>query len=73
MRQYPIRCRIVDPAGEIFLPGLIAKTPPISKPHVGKVGLAEYTEDCNVRITLDDGTILMGYECWWESIKENTT
>ena len=37
-------------------------------PHIGKEGLAEEVDE-NVRITLDDGTILWGYDCWWEAIK----
>ena len=48
---------------------LTARTPPKSKPHVGKEGLAE-KENGVVKITLDDGVILYGYECWWEPIGE---
>jgi hypothetical protein len=67
--KYPTRCRIVDVEGEEVASGIIAKTPDISKPHIGKEGLAERISDLTVRIVLDDGTILMGYECWWEPIK----
>ncbi len=65
--KYPTRCRIVDVTGEEVLPGIIGNTPNVSKPHVGKEGLAERIGKY-VRITLDDGNILMGYECWWEPL-----
>ena len=70
--NYPTRCRILDVTGET-LPGTTIglATPPVSKPHVGKEGLAEKIGegfDYSVRITLDDGTILWGWECWWEPI-----
>lgn len=35
-----------------------------SIPHLGKEGLAE-KDDWMVRITLDDGHVIYGYECWW--------
>lgn len=76
---YPTRARIVDVTGE-YLPGtdIGIATPFDSKPHVGKEGLAELVtgvfEDAPayeaVRITLDDGTVLWGWECWWDSIDE---
>ena len=65
MMEYPVRCRIVDPTGEPFALGMTKRAPSESMPHVGKEGLAEKLIE-NVRITLDDGTILWGYECWWE-------
>jgi hypothetical protein len=65
--KYPTRCRIVDVSGNEVFPGLTANTPEISKPHIGKLGLAEKINDI-VRITLDDGNLLYGYECWWEPI-----
>ena len=69
--EYPTRCRIVDATGQEVLPGVMGQTPDESKPHIGKEGLAELTADrLNVRITLDDGTILMGYDCWWVPILE---
>ena len=44
----------------------------------GKLGNITSTEPVNLGstsfdipvITLDDGTILKGYECWWEPVKE---
>lgn len=72
--EYPIRAKIIDADGEKFGPGLVARTPEVSRPHIGKEGLAEkvYIEDepdiSTVKITLDDGTILYGFECWWEPI-----
>ena len=58
--QYPTRCKIVDVDGIYDL-----KTPEISKPHVGKKGKAVKRESGLVKIYLDDGNSLMGYECWW--------
>lgn len=67
--KYPTRCRVIDAEGEEVFPGIVAKTPDVSKPHIGKEGLAERINEGNIRITLDDGSILMGYECWWEHIE----
>lgn len=68
-KKYPIRCRIIDPDGEEIIPGYSAIAPDDSKPHIGKEGIAEW-DDFIVKITLDDGTVLYGYECWWEPIEE---
>ena len=65
--KYPTRCRIIDVTGQDVFPGQLGRTPDVSKPRVGREGLAERVGE-DVRITLDDGTILMGYECWWEPI-----
>ena len=62
--NYPVRCVIVDGGGDEIAPGVVTKTPEISKPHLGKRGLAEDLSD-GVRITLDDGNVLWGYDCWW--------
>ena len=67
--KYPTRCRIIDVDGTGHKVGpFLSRTPEESKPHVGKEGLAEKKADMVV-ITLDDGTKLLGYECWWEPIK----
>ena len=66
--EYPTRCRIVDVTGQEIYPGIVGRTPEVSKPHIGKEGLAENLGQLDVRITLDDGTILEGCDCWWESI-----
>jgi len=66
--DYPVRCQIVDVAGQEVFPGIVGKTPDISKPHVGEYGLAEKLPDGNVKITLDNGDVLMGYECWWQPV-----
>jgi hypothetical protein len=67
--KYPTRCRIVDATGGRLGP-YPTKTPEVSKPHIGKEGSAELMRDGNVRITLDDGNILWGVECWWVPINE---
>ena len=66
--KYPVRCQIVNADGDTFH-GIPMKTPEVSRPHIGKTGLAEKIHG-NVRITLDDGNIIHGYECWWKPIKE---
>ena len=68
--KYPTRCKIIDVAGTSFMPGIVRKTPAISKPHIGKYGLAEKQADGNVKITLDDGNVLYGFECWWTPVVE---
>jgi len=69
--KYPVRCEIVDVDGTGHRVGpFVSKTPEISKPHIGKQGLAEITDNGNVLITLDDGSVLYGYECWWKALGE---
>jgi hypothetical protein len=68
MARYPTRCRIIDVIGQEVLPGIMGNTPEVSKPHVGKFGTAEIIDDYDVKITLDDGNVLWGYECWWQSV-----
>lgn len=63
--RYPTRCRIVDAEGMTLGPWNLG-TPLVSVPHIGKEGLAEMVDnDTAVRITLDDGVVLYGSECWW--------
>ena len=69
--KYPTRCQIIDVTDQEVFPGIIGNTPDVSKPHVGEFGLAEKLSNGNVKITLDNGGILMGYECWWTPIKES--
>ena len=66
--KYPQRCQIVDVTGR-EMPGtsLPIRTPDVSRPHIGKEGTAELLGD-SVRVTLDDGTVLRGSECWWEPL-----
>lgn len=66
--KYPVRCRIVDVTGGI-MGGYELKTPEKSKPHIDKLGTA-YDIGDNVRIEMDDGSILYGYECWWEPVND---
>ena len=70
--KYPTRCKIIDVTGIEVMPGIKGRTPHISKPHIGKKGLAEIIDD-DVRITLDDGNILWGYECWWIPLNRKKT
>ena len=72
--EYPVRCKIIDVTGVEVFPGIEGRTPDVSKSHIGKEGLAEedVTGFGKVRITLDDGTIIFGHECWWTPIKDDT-
>jgi hypothetical protein len=65
--EYPTRCRIIDVTGQTFF-GLPIRTPDTSRPHVGKEGTAYEDEEHGVRLELDDGTVLYGYQCWWEAV-----
>jgi hypothetical protein len=65
----PIRCEIVDVEGQDLGHGMVARTPEISRPHIGKLGYAHRVED-TYRIELDDGTVLWGYQCWWNRVEE---
>lgn len=75
--NYPTRCEIIDVEGQEVFPGIVGKTPGVSKPHIGKQGLAERIVidtnlgkfDNGVQITLDDGNIIYGHECWWIPLK----
>lgn len=69
--NYPTRCEIIDVTGVEVFPDVMGNTPDISKPHVGEFGLAEKIDDLTVKITLDSGVVLMGYECWWRPIRDN--
>lgn len=64
--KYPVRCEITDVTGKEVLPGVQGRIPDESKTHIGKKGLAEETNHSwRVKITLDDGNILYGEDCWW--------
>lgn len=63
--EYPTRCKIVGVDGEEWR-GMKIATPDVSRPHIGKEGLAELVGDGGrVKITLDNGVVLYGEECWW--------
>ncbi|KKM20802.1 hypothetical protein LCGC14_1641800 [marine sediment metagenome] len=66
-QTYPTRCRIIDVDGGIWH-GIGMRTPDESRPHIGKEGTATLDGQGGVRVTLDDGSVLMGEECWWEPI-----
>jgi len=68
--QYPTRCRILDIDGQRLGSYLRARTPAVSKPHIGKIGTAEKPNGGIVKIRLDDGNVVMGWDCWWEPVDE---
>ena len=68
------RVRILDVSGrKAVVAGveLDLATPEGSKPHVNKEGVI-VSDEGSPEIKLDDGTYIMGYECWWEPVKEGT-
>ena len=58
-----IRVEIVNVDDEDLYP------PEESIPHIGKLGWAEIDEE-GVKIDLDDGTRLYGWECWWKEVTD---
>lgn len=69
-----VRVKVVQAEGEEVRPGLIAQDPDAAKPHFEKLGWCEINAVhpigiSNPKITLDDGTVLWGMECWWEFVK----
>lgn len=72
MNSFPIRCKIIDPMPTIASD---PSSPAIGRalgslPHIGKRGWAHLTGAGDVRIHLDDGTIIGGHECWWTPVEE---
>jgi len=75
--EYPTRCVIRDIEGDpLDDTGLVARTPEVSRQYIGQRGLAEKVPDSDsifgesVRITLDSGDVIWGYECWWSPLPE---
>lgn len=67
-----LRIRIVKVAGKDIGHGYTGADP--HPEHIGKCGTIVGEENAGggyttPRIKLDDGTMLMGTECWWEPIK----
>lgn len=69
-----VRVRIVEAAGTALPGGLMAADPPAAQPHFEKLGWC-IDAPCealggrgNPKITLDDGSVLWGYQCWWEPV-----
>ena len=67
--NYPTRCQIIDADGIEIIPGVLGVNPEEAIPHIGKIGMAESTEK-GIKITLDDGNILWGHQCWWIPLEE---
>ena len=70
MIEYPTKCKIVDVNDKEVFSSMKGNTPEISKPHIGKKGVASKDEHGRVIIQLDDGNIIYGYECWWKPIDD---
>lgn len=79
---YPCKVLIIDvdePDTVVLWNGMAIKTPEASKPYIGKVGIVERVADPTlidydtVRITMPDGHVLWGWECWWAPIVDPTT
>lgn len=66
--KYPVRCKIVDVEGKDVGFGFMGRTPEESKPHIGKEGTAVLENKFFVKITLDDGAVIFGSQCWWDAL-----
>jgi hypothetical protein len=68
-----LRVQVQDAAGGSFF-GMETVNPAVAVPNIGKTGWCEPNAFCpelgrtNPRITLDDGTVIWGYQCWWAEI-----
>jgi hypothetical protein len=71
-----VRVKVVSVAGTEVFPGIIGADPDAAKPHFEKYGWCDEEgrpdplepSYINPKITLDDGTIIWGYECWWTPV-----
>lgn len=57
----------------------VAADPPQAQAHMYQEGWCEYDAPCealggagNPKITLDDGTVIWGYQCWWHPVEKGT-
>lgn len=73
------RVRVSVTSGAAAYPGLAAD-PLIAQQNMGKQGWCEEDVPCpelggrsNPKITLDDGTVIWGYQCWWAPVTQQTT
>lgn len=72
----PIRVVVCDPPPQGDDSMAEPVQPPEAEPHVGKRGWMTF-EPCpdmgglrNPKLVLDDGTVLWGYQCWWDRADE---
>jgi hypothetical protein len=69
-----VRVRIEQADGVEILPGIVAADPEAAKPYFEKLGWCDeqaFSPELgrpNPKITLDDGSVLWGYECWWSYV-----
>lgn len=68
MIKYPCRCRIINVTDQEWH-GLNLITPEESKQYIGMVGTAYQEDEFYIRIELDNGKVIYGYDCWWEPIE----
>ncbi len=68
-----VRCIIIDPVVENIYQDkpYVAIAPEESLPHIGKYGIAEIVDGYHAKITLDDGNVIYGDECWWKPVTES--
>jgi hypothetical protein len=78
--RFPVAVLIIDvddEHGTVQWNGMSIQTPEPSKPYIGQVGTAERVADPDpemgifdtVRITMPDGHVLWGWECWWAPVE----
>ncbi len=68
-----LRVRIVQAEGQPLDAGFVAADPPKAQANMRKEGWCEVDAPhpafgTNPKITLDDGTVIWGFECWWEPV-----
>jgi hypothetical protein len=70
-----LRVRVVCAAGTPLPGGFVAADPPKAQEHRDELGWCEegvpFPDDpnfTNPKITLDSGSVIWGYECWWHPV-----
>lgn len=71
-----VRVRIVPVSGTEIAPGVVGNDPTPARQNMNKEGWCDETAFCedlgysNPKITLDDGTVIWGYQCWWSPVEK---
>lgn len=73
-----VRVQVESAAGVEVFPGVIGADPPAAQANMSEYGWVEWGhpfEDDpafrNPKITLDNGNVIWGYECWWKPVAKD--